>query len=216
MSTQSHSAWSASGKRFSVVVGLDFTDADGPAFDQAARLAVRVPDSELHLVHVFGTEPSAESSRELIENLRHYVNEKAATTSGLPGLRVGIHLRWGRAVRKLIQFAMDVRADLIVIGSHKGPRINDWMSGSTVERLVSAASFQVLVASPRPRVPDERDKGIEPPCSACTRARSGSGGQSWWCDRHIHAAQRAHAFSYQRELPLTPYDSEIIPTGISV
>jgi nucleotide-binding universal stress UspA family protein len=204
-------------KTFSVVVGLDFTDADGPAFDQAARLALRVPGSELHLVHVFATEPSAERSRQLMTSLGLYLNEKAAITSGLPGMRVGIHVRWGRAVRKLVQFAIEARADVIVIGSRHEPHNKDWVVGSTIEKLVSAASFQVLVASPRLREPEQEHCSlIEPPCTACVQTRTASVGQSWWCDHHIRAAKLAHAVSYQRELPVTTqrHDAEVIPTGI--
>ena len=42
-----------------LVVGLDFSDADGPAFSQATYIGRCVPQSELHLLHVFDTEPSA-------------------------------------------------------------------------------------------------------------------------------------------------------------
>ncbi|HEY8089182.1 MAG TPA: universal stress protein [Polyangiaceae bacterium] len=91
--------------KFPVVVGLDFTDADGPAFDQATRLVQRVPGGELHLVHVFGTAPSADKSRDLTGHLRLYVGEKAALTPGLRGVTVGIHLRGGKVVRELVQLA---------------------------------------------------------------------------------------------------------------
>src|SRR5271170_4249258 len=131
--------------KFTVVVGLDFTDADGPAFDQAARLVVRVPGGVLHLVHVFGTAPSPEQSRDLSSHLRLYVNEKAEIAPGLRGAKVGIHLRGGKTVREIVQLATDVQADLIVVGSHKGPHLKDWILGSTVERLVSSAGFPVLV-----------------------------------------------------------------------
>jgi nucleotide-binding universal stress UspA family protein len=203
-------------KTYSVVVGLDFTEADDPAFDQAVRLALRVPGGELHLVHVFAREPSAERSRQLMENLRLYVHEKAVVTNGLPGMRVGIHLRWGRAVRKLVQFAIEARADIVVIGSHHGPQTRDWVVGSPVEKLVSAASFHVLVASPRPKAPEEGQVSrIEPPCTACLQTRAASVGQSWWCNSHVHSAELAHAVSYPRELSTTTqHDSEIIPTGI--
>jgi nucleotide-binding universal stress UspA family protein len=202
-------------KPFSVVVGLDFTDADGPAFDQAARLALRVPGSELHLVHVFTMEPSAERSRQLMENLRLYVNEKAVMTCGLPGMRVGIHLRWGRAFRKLVQFAVEAQADIVVIGSRRQPHCKDSIVGSTLQKLVSAASFQVLVASARPTLPEEHRPLIEPPCTACRETRTASVGQSWWCNSHVHAAELAHALSDQRELPTTTqHDSEVIPTGM--
>jgi nucleotide-binding universal stress UspA family protein len=200
--------------RFSVVVGLDFTDADGHAFDQAARLAMRVPGSELHLVHVFDKTPTAESSRELVDHLRLYVDEKAAMTPGLVGAKVGIHLRGGKPVRELVQLATEVQADVIVVGSHKGPHIKDWVVGSTVERLVSSAAFPVLVASPPASEPVKHEPAIEPPCPQCLEARRASGGQQWWCERHAHAAKSGHTYSYQREFPFSSHDSAISPTGV--
>jgi nucleotide-binding universal stress UspA family protein len=199
--------------KFSVVVGLDFTDADGPAFDQAARLVMRVPGGELHLVHVFDTAPSAERSRDLASHLRLYVGEKAAITTGLRGVPVGIHLRGGKPVRELIQLATEVQANVIVVGSHKGPHIKDWLVGSTVERLVSGAAFPVLVATPKKK-PETHEPVIEPPCPQCVEARMASLGKSWWCPRHAHEAVLGHVYSYQRELPFTTHDSAVSPTGV--
>jgi nucleotide-binding universal stress UspA family protein len=197
-----------------VVVGLDFTEADGPAFDKAARVAMRVPGSELHLVHVFDTAPSAERTRDLVAHLRLYVDEKAAITQGLRGIVVGIHVRGGKPVRELIQLATEVGADFIVVGSHPGLHVRDWVIGSTVKRLVNAASFPVLVASPPPKEPVEHEPVIEPPCPQCVQARSASGGKQWWCERHSHTARRDHTYSYQSELPMSSHDSAISPTGI--
>jgi nucleotide-binding universal stress UspA family protein len=200
--------------RFSLVVGLDFTDADGPAFDQAARLALRVPGSELHLVHVFGTAPSAERSRELASHLRLYADEKAAMTEGLRGIAVGIHLRGGHTVHELIQLATEVQADVIVVGSHRGPHVKDWIVGSTVERLVGGAPFPVLVATPKAKPAEKQEPVIEPACPKCVEARLASGGKQWWCERHAHAAQLGHTYSYQRELPFSSHDSNVSPTGV--
>jgi nucleotide-binding universal stress UspA family protein len=198
----------------SLVVGLAFTDADGPAFDQAARIAQRVANGALHLVHVFDAEPSVERSRDLVGHLRLYVNEKAAAAGGLKGITVGIHLRAGKPVRELAQFATDIHADLIVIGSRRGPYLKSWVVGSTAEQLIATAPCPVLVASPRPAAPQKHEPVIEPPCPDCLRTRAETHGARWWCERHSHHAERAHTFSYQRELPLATHDSAVIPTGI--
>jgi nucleotide-binding universal stress UspA family protein len=197
----------------STVVGLAFTDADGPAFDQAARIALGVPHSELHLVHVFHTQPSAEQSRELIGHLRLYVNEKAAMRNGLRGITVGIHLRSGKPVREIVQLATEVHADLIVVGSHKGPHLKQWVVGSTAEKLMASAPCPVLVASPRPK-PEKPEPTIEPPCPQCVQTRRASGGAKWWCERHADIAMGQHSFSYQRELSFSTPDSAVFPTGI--
>jgi nucleotide-binding universal stress UspA family protein len=205
----------ATSGRFTVVVGLAFTDADGPAFDQAARIAQRVPGSEMHLVHVFHEEPSAARSRDLVGHLRLYVNEKAAITGGLKGITVGIHLRSGKPVREIVQLATEVSADLIVVGSHRGPHPKQWAVGSTAEKLLGGgAPCPVLVASPAPKKPEKHEPTIEPPCPECLRARAASGGSQWWCERHSHRVASGHVFSYQRELPFATHDSEVIPTGI--
>jgi len=197
-----------------IVVALDFTDADGPAFDQAARIARRAPHSELHLVHVFDAKPSEARSRDLAGHLRLYVNEKAAATGGLGGLTIGVHLRSGKQVPEIVQLATEVAADLVVVGSHRGPHLKHWVVGSTAGKLVQGAPCPVLVASPRPKQPEKHEPIIEPPCPDCVYARTASGGKQWWCERHSHAANGGHVFSYQRELPLASHDSEVIPTGI--
>ena len=204
----------SSARKFTVVVGLDFTDADGPAFDQAARLVLRVPGGELHLVHVFGTAPSPEKSRDLVGHLRLYVDEKAEITPALRGVKVGIHLRGGKTVRELVQLATSVQADLIVVGSHKGPHVKDWLVGSTVERLVSRSAFPVLVAAPKPEDLEPHEPAIEPPCPQCVATRVASGGKQWWCERHAHEAVRGHTYSYQSDLPFSSHDSAVSPTGV--
>jgi nucleotide-binding universal stress UspA family protein len=198
----------------SMVVGLDFTDADGPAFDQAARLAQRVPHGQLHLVHVFHTQPSAEQSKDLVAHLRLYVNEKAAIKDALRGTTVGIHLRAGKPVREIVQLATEVQADLIVVGSHRGPHLKQWVVGSTAEKLILGAPCPVLVASPRPKEPEKHEPTIEPACPQCIEARKASGGAKWWCERHSNLANGAHVYSYQRDLPFATHDSAVSPTGI--
>jgi len=205
----------APSSELSIVVGLDFSDADGPAFDQAARIAQRVRRGELHLLHVFDTEPSDARLRDLTAHLRLYVNEKAAaSTSHLRGVTVGVHLRAGKAVREIVQLATEVHADLIVVGSHRGPHLKHWIIGSTAEKLVAGAPCPVLVASPPPKEPVQHEPTIEPACPQCLQTRAATGGAHWWCERHSHLATGGHAFSYQREIPFAFHDSEVIPTGI--
>lgn len=164
-------------------------------------------------MHVFGTAPSADKSRNLSAHLRLYVNEKAEVTPGLRGVKVGIDLRGGKVVRELVQLATDVQADLIVVGSHKGAHVKDWIVGSTVERLVSSSTFPVLVAAPKPK-DEKHEPTIEPPCPQCLATRAASGGKQWWCERHAHEAVGGHTYSYQRELPFATHDSAISPTGV--
>ena len=198
---------------FSILVGLDFVDAGSYAFGQAARIALAIPGSHLHLVHVSEKELDAERRAQLIGQLRLFANGEVASLGGMAGANVGVHLRVGDPVREMVQLASDVGATMIVIGAQKGPHLKNWLLGSVAHRLLLAATCPVLVAGPRPP-PMAHEPQIEPPCADCLRARAASKGTKWWCERHAHHAARAHVFSYQRELPLRTHDSEVIPTGI--
>jgi nucleotide-binding universal stress UspA family protein len=197
-----------------VLIGLAFTDADGPAFDQATRIARQAGHSDLHLIHVFDKAPSPDRARDLVDHLRLYVNEKAMEVSGAKVLSVGIHLRAGKPAREIAALALDIGADLIVIGAHKHPDMKSWLVGSVAEHLVATAPCPVLIASPK-----QKDvhlaPTVEPACADCLRTRASSHGAGWWCERHSQHAKHAHSFSYQRELPLATHDAEIIPTGIA-
>jgi nucleotide-binding universal stress UspA family protein len=199
---------------FSIVVGLDFKEAGGFAFDQAAQIAERIPRAALHLAHVF--EPGAEprSRKDMIEHLRLYANEKLTAWGGVKGISIGIHLRSGEVVRELVQLATDVSAGLIVLGSSRGPHMRSWLVGSTAERLVRSATTAVLVAAPMPKHPEAHEPAIEPPCPDCVNARFATKGETFWCARHAEHGRRAHTYSYQRELSLSTHDSQVIPTGI--
>jgi nucleotide-binding universal stress UspA family protein len=207
----------ATARPLTVVVGFDFSNADGPAFDEAARLAQREPGGQLHIVHVFKTEPTREQSCELAAHLRLYVREKAPLLGGLGGVRVGVHLRTGEAARQIAQLAAEVFADWIIVGSHRGSQIKHWIVGSTARKLLATAVCPVLVADPWPK---ERSDAhvivIEPPCPDCVSARAASGGAQWWCERHAHRANAAHTYSYEFEMPFAVHDSQILPTGIDV
>jgi nucleotide-binding universal stress UspA family protein len=197
------------------LVGIDFSDADAPAFEQSARIAHRVAGSELHLVHVFSAEPSPERSRTLVERLRVYVNREAPALGGLAGITVGIHFRAGRVARQMVQLASEIGADLIVVGSHRGLHRRHWVVGPIALKLMSLAACPVLVACPWPKEPFELYGPIvEPPCPDCIFARAATGGSRWWCEGHSHRGSGAYLYSHQRDVPLATLDSPVFPKVI--
>jgi hypothetical protein len=108
-----------------------------------------------------------------------------------------------------------VGADLIVLGVQKGPHLKQLLLGSVTERLLLAAPCPVFVAGPTP-VPnaDAHEPAIEPPCPDCLAARRTSAGGTWWCAQHAVHHERAHSYSFKRELPLRSHDANVIPTGV--
>ncbi|MDB4998687.1 MAG: hypothetical protein JWM74_6119 [Myxococcaceae bacterium] len=205
-------------KHFTIVVGLDFTSAGGLAFDQAARIARAIPRAHIELLHVFEgprSEGVGESSNALVARLEVYADEKAAAFGGLKGVTMGIHLRSGTVAREMVQFATEVSADLIVLGSHKAPRLRSWIVGSTAERMTASAPCPLLVAAPSPQPPIKFEPAIERACAECITARFASHGKAWWCAQHAEHATRAHAYSYRRENSFSTHDSLVSSTGVN-
>jgi nucleotide-binding universal stress UspA family protein len=200
---------------FVLTLGLDLTDtaSSGFAFDHAARIAARIPNSRVHVVYVLPAEASAETTQEAAGLLNHYVGGKWAALGYAAGQVFGIHVRRGDAAREIAQLAAEVSADMIVVGNHKVPHLKTIFMGSTAERVMAASHCPVFVAGPRPKPMPSHVIVIEPPCPDCVRARAGSEGRQWWCQRHSesHHLRRHHFYSYQSGLSLSSPDVSINP-----
>ena len=99
----------SNGRPFVLVVALDLADtpSGGYALDQALRVARRVPDSLLHIVHV----STSDVKEETLGLLRHYVEEKAAALGGCEHQTVAVHVRKGDPGREIAELAAEVAAD---------------------------------------------------------------------------------------------------------
>jgi nucleotide-binding universal stress UspA family protein len=208
---------SAPGRPFTLVVAVDLADtaSSGFAFDQAARIAMRIPDSQLHVVHVMHERDARTGARDTAGLLVMYVEEKARALGGMENQSVGVHVRSGEAPSQIAQLAVDLGADMILVGTHHSPRLKNLVVGSTAERVMAVAPCPVVVAGPRPKPEPPHIIVIEPPCPDCLDARAATRGKSWWCARHSesHHLRRHHIYSYTSELPFAQHDSEVSATG---
>jgi len=102
--------------------------------------------------------------------------------------RVVSHLRSNAAGREIAQLAVDLEADLVVVGTHGRTGLARILLGSVAHAVVTQAPCPVLVVRPKQAslVP-----GIEPPCPRCLETRRLTGGTQLWCDQHrAHHGQR--------------------------
>jgi nucleotide-binding universal stress UspA family protein len=201
---------------FSILLCFDDTEASWYAFEEAARLAKRIPGSEIHLVDVMAGQPSGARTRQLADQLRTYADAKAAHIGGMDGQSVAVHVRHGEPAREIAQLAAEIGIDLIVLGSPKYPHLESLLPGSLAQKLVQHAPCPIIVTGPKPEVPRVHYPAIEPPCPDCVEARAASRGAHWWCSRHTsqgHFGTPNHIYSYQRELPFATHDSAVSPTG---
>jgi nucleotide-binding universal stress UspA family protein len=205
------------GRPFVLVVGLDLTDTEtsGYALNQAARVAVRIPESQVHLLQVLASGASAEVTHEAAGCLQRYAAAKATELGGLEGQTLGVHIRSGEPGREIAQFAHDVEADLIVVGTHRHTHLKQLLLGSTAEHVMATATCPVFVAGPRPAPEASHVIVIEPPCPDCIQTRQETHGHTWWCARHSehHHLHHLHRYSYQSDWPFEAVHAEVAGGG---
>jgi nucleotide-binding universal stress UspA family protein len=206
----------ASARPFVLAVGLNLADqeASGYALDESARIASRIPGSQMHIVHVDPPETTLDGSIDSAGLLRLYVSDKLVALRLPQALEVGIHVRRGDAAREIAQVAAEVNADMIVVGTRKAVHLKNLFVGSTAERVMATAQCPVFVAGPKPRPEPSHVIVIEPPCPDCVARRAATHGTSWWCARHSenHHLRRHHVYSYHSDLPFSSPDAEVNPS----
>ncbi len=201
---------------FVLVVALDLADtaSGGYALDQAARVAMRIPRSQMHALHVSIGGPTQET----LGLLRHYVSEKLALLDGGSAQSIAVHVRSGEPAREIAEFGAELSADMIVVGTHKAPHLKTLFVGSTAERVMAHATCPVVVSGPKPKLAPSHVIVIEPPCPDCVQARLDTYGRTWWCARHSenHSVLRHHhVYSYEGS-SFSEHDSTVSPTGVDM
>ncbi len=157
-----------------IVVGVDFGEEGDLALHEALRLAKRLDGAELHPVHVL-PKPDAVGRKDQLDVLSHMLSAAAQelrdrTLNVAEGMgddvweqHVTVHVRFGKAAEVLQQVAVDVDADLIVVGTHARRGMQRLILGSVAEEVLRLGRFPVLVARPKNTEGLTASETIEPP-----------------------------------------------------
>jgi nucleotide-binding universal stress UspA family protein len=184
-----------------VLVGIDFTETSMEALRTAENLARAAPSAELHLVHAFALPSVPPDPQELFMRAQNAfggrlaaVREKldkmaAEATNGIS--RVTGHVRIGGAAAAIAELALDISADLIVVGTAQRTGVSRLLFGSVAERVARIAPCPVLVVRRKESPAWEQ---IEPPCPDCAHVQRTTNGETLWCARHSQHHARWHTY----------------------
>ncbi len=189
-----------------IVLGIDYSDSSGLAFEEALSLATA--RTSLHAVHVFDhadpmgltqvawqIDPAKheEETKKLREHVLDLARLHARKVGAIPNLdSIYAHVRIGNADEHIVQLANDLGATMIIIGSHGRRGLRRLLVGSIAERVVRLALCPVLVVKTREvqgRAPVPR---LETPCDDCSKIRESSAGEQLFCAEHTARTDRAH------------------------
>jgi len=192
-------------KRFTIVVGVDFSDLSNEAVRVGINLARASGDADIHLVHVLlppvanadvpVAVPLTDMENDARQRLEATLASAMAQTTGAPSLSLTSRLVLGSPRSLLPEIARDLHADLLVVGTHGRTGIARLAFGSVAESVTRHAPCSVLTVRARTITPEER---IEAACPACEARARESAGASLLCEEH--AKHHVHAHTY-REVP---------------
>jgi nucleotide-binding universal stress UspA family protein len=135
-------------KAYTVVVGIDFSEASDEALDEAFTLST-ARNAELHVLYVDDHFLVPEGGREAAEATLSRIEHHALARLEDLGRRLGkqvrfqklySHFRLGAAAEQIVQLASDLDADLVVVGTHGRSGIKRLVLGSVAERVIATRS----------------------------------------------------------------------------
>lgn len=134
-----------------VVVPVDFSEHSRLNITYARELAAAY-GARIDLVHVvedyalapvYGVEPLALNTPEVLDRVRAGLESMAAEAPGAD-VPVQVHVLTGNPVNEIIEFASRTGAGLIVIATHGLTGIKRFLMGSVTERVVRSAECPVF------------------------------------------------------------------------
>jgi nucleotide-binding universal stress UspA family protein len=203
-----------------VVVALDFDVTGDNALRAALSYAEGRDDVEIHVVHAIAESRNARHKSGLDnvtqqldavpKKLRTYLAAKQLEMPQLGRRRVSIHARVGAPAEAIVQVAVDVKAELIVAGTHGRRGLKKLALGSVATRLIEIAHCPVLIARPTEYEGLAVSSKPEPLCPDCAKAREESEGEQLWCEFHRRPHVRPHVLSYTEVFAVGGHDPGIV------
>jgi nucleotide-binding universal stress UspA family protein len=180
--------------RFVVLAAVNESPNQHEVVRVAANFARSIPGGELHLLTVVENLPPPAplvpaplglgvSTTEIVATARAWLDEVTSEARAQFAGRIVEHLAAGSAWKQILQLALDLQADLVLIGTHGRTGIKRIVLGSVAEAVVRRASCPVIVVRPKDyhaSVPPE----IEPACPDCLQTQRETGGERLWCAQH--------------------------------
>jgi nucleotide-binding universal stress UspA family protein len=205
----------AANKAYVIVVGIDYSEVSRAAIREAFGAALAHQQSEVHVLHVEAEiqayphadpQQSATTDEALTRSLQRverFVADELALfqrsqrlTGTTPFARVTSHVRTHSPGREIAQLAVDLDADLVVVGTHGRSGLARLLLGSVAHAVVNLAPCPVLVVREKQLTPEL--PRLEPACPLCIEVRQRSAGRELWCEQHRERHGQRHTY-HQRD-----------------
>jgi universal stress protein A len=136
-----------------VLVALDFSDCSRVALSEAFAVAERWTPASLLLLTVIPVQPDVGEGMDLVEQSVDDLRRMVRAVRGERATPVGVTVQYGAVqgvpAEAIVAQAQQIRADLVVVGTHGRKGLDRLILGSVAESVVRGAHCSVLTVKPR-------------------------------------------------------------------
>jgi nucleotide-binding universal stress UspA family protein len=129
-----------------ILAATDFSTRSNRALRQAGLLAGPV-NAQLHIVHVVDDDQPEELIAMEKREAERLLQEQASSMPELRGVQTSTMVVSGDPFDGILRAAARMKADLIVMGSHRKHLLLDIFTGTTIERVIRNGTFPVLMVN---------------------------------------------------------------------
>jgi nucleotide-binding universal stress UspA family protein len=126
-----------------IIFATDLSKRADIAFDRAVQLAEE-HKAQLHIIHVIDNELPANLVNVMTSSAKAFI-EKQIESTKLNTKTITINIASGDSCPTIIKYADKIKADIIIIGTHRRKKIQDFILGSVIERILRFSHVPVLV-----------------------------------------------------------------------
>ena len=138
-----------------ILIPIDFSSTSRLALEHAAHICKGF-ESELHLLHVYkntsidvlpnitATNAHGSSIDELKSLVNEELNEIGQKFAAKYNVSYNIEIREGSVSKEIVKTASEVKADMIVMGTHGVSGFEEFFMGSNAYKVVTSATMPVL------------------------------------------------------------------------
>jgi nucleotide-binding universal stress UspA family protein len=181
-----------------ILAAIDYSDTASLVVQHTVEMARQSRASEVHFLHVHplharATFNDAEENEARRAEFQDWLSARLQGADSLGDkVKVVAHEAGGSPAEVIVEMAGDLRASVVIVGTHGRKGVQRMLLGSVAEAVVRNAGCAVLVV--RPELHHPSTPTIEPPCPRCLEARAESQGEVYWCEQHAEKHGRRHTY----------------------
>ena len=150
------------GRPWRIAVGLDQSNSSAAAIDWVRDLRQRA-DCDVVFLHLYwpvseyarfglvGPRNLFDADREVVGLLERSLNVTVGTLPGRGEVTLRVLPSWGPPGPRLVEEAVNAKADLLVLGTHHRHGFSRLLKGSTVQPALHTGGLPIVCVSPQPR-----------------------------------------------------------------